>query len=58
MYINCVIILGIGSVLVWVGFLIQSSEFVYILEFSYAGFIVISCGGFLIFISFFGLVGT
>ena len=57
-YCSCLLILGIGCVLVWVGFLVQSSEFIQVLQFSYSGFIVIACGGTLIFISFFGIVGA
>lgn len=57
-YLSCFMLLGIGSVLVWIGFLIQSSEFVQLLEYSYAGFIVIACGGILIFIAFIGIVGA
>ena len=57
-YLSCFIILGIGSVLVWIGFLIQSSEFIQLLEYSYAGFIVIACGGILIFIAFIGIIGA
>lgn len=58
MYINCILVLGVGSVLVWVGFLIQSSEFVQVLQFSYSGFIVIACGGVLIGIAFLGIIGA
>lgn len=57
-YISCLILLGIGSVLVWIGFLIQSSAFVQLLNYSYAGFIVIACGGILIFIAFIGIIGA
>lgn len=57
-YIACILVLGIGSVLIWVGFLVQASEFVQVIEFSYAGFIVIACGGVLIFIAFIGLLGA
>lgn len=57
-YTACVIVLGIGSVLVWVGFLVQSSAFVQVLEYSYSGFIVIACGGILIFIAFIGIIGA
>lgn len=57
-YSSCVIVLGIGSVLVWVGFLVQSSAFIQVLDYSYAGFIVIACGGILIFIAFIGIIGA
>jgi hypothetical protein len=57
-YLSCIIVLGIGSVLVWVGFLVQSSSFVQVLEYSYAGFIIIACGGILIFVAFIGIIGA
>ena len=57
-YCACIIVLGIGSVLVWVGFLVQSSPFIQVLEYSYSGFIVIACGGILIFIAFIGIIGA
>lgn len=57
-YISCIIVLGIGSVLVWIGFLVQSSQFIQVLEYSYAGFIIIACGGILIFVAFIGIVGA
>jgi hypothetical protein len=52
------IVLGIGSVLVWIGFLIQSSSFIQVIKYSYTGFIVLACGGVLIFIAFIGIVGA
>jgi hypothetical protein len=57
-YISCVVILGIGSVLIWVGYLVQASPFVQILDFTYAGYVVICCGAFLIFLSFVGFIGS
>lgn len=57
-YLSCIILLGMGSVLVWIGFLIQSSKFVQLLDYTYAGFIVIACGGILIFIAFIGIIGA
>lgn len=57
-YTSCIVVLGIGSVLVWVGFLVQSSAFIQVLQYSYAGFIVIACGGILIFIAFIGIIGA
>ena len=57
-YTSCLIVLGIGSVLVWIGFLIQSSSFVQVIQYSYTGFIVLACGGVLIFIAFIGIVGA
>lgn len=58
LYFSCALILGIGSVLIWVGYLIQASAFVSILKYTYTGYIVVACGGYLIFLSFFGLVGA
>ena len=58
MYISCVLVLGVGSVLVWVGFSVQASQFIQVLQFSYSGFIVIACGGVLIGIAFIGILGA
>ena len=58
MYISCVLILGVGSVLIWVGFSVQASQFIQVLQFSYSGFIVIACGGVLIGIAFLGVLGA
>lgn len=58
LYFSCVLILGIGSVLIWVGYLVQASAFVSILKYTYTGYVVVACGGYLIFLSFFGLIGA
>jgi hypothetical protein len=45
-------------VLVWIGFSIQASAFIALLQLSYSGLIILSCGTFLIFSSFLGAVGA
>ena len=44
--------------LIWVGYLVQASPFIQVLDFTYAGYVVICCGAFLIFLSFVGLIGA
>lgn len=57
-YVCCVLVLGVGCVLVWAGYIVQSSEFIKEIQFSYSGFIIIACGGVLLFIAFIGIVGA
>lgn len=57
-YSSNISLLGIGSILIWIGFLIQSSDYVQLLEYTYIGYIILFCGSSLIIISFIGIVGA
>ncbi|OMJ87516.1 hypothetical protein SteCoe_10771 [Stentor coeruleus] len=57
-FIACIILIGVGAVLIWAGYQLQNSIFLDLIEFKYAGYIIIACGAALILISFFGFVGT
>ncbi|OMJ93169.1 hypothetical protein SteCoe_3991 [Stentor coeruleus] len=57
-FIACVLIIGIGAVLIWAGYQLQNSIFLDLLEFAYAGYIIIACGAALILVSFLGFIGT
>lgn len=57
-FIACVLIIGVGAVLIWAGYQLQNSIFLDLLEFAYAGYIIIACGAALILVSFLGFIGT
>jgi Tetraspanin family len=57
-YFACFILLGVGGVLIWSGYVIQNLVLSNIISFSYTGYIVIACGGVLILASFSGCLGA
>lgn len=57
-FIACIVLLGVGAVLIWSGYQLQNSIFLDLIGFQYAGYIIIACGAALILISFFGFIGT
>ncbi|OMJ77995.1 hypothetical protein SteCoe_22276 [Stentor coeruleus] len=57
-YIACVLIIGVGAVLIWAGYQLQNSVFLELIELTYIGYIIIACGAALILVSFLGFIGT
>ncbi|CAG9319719.1 unnamed protein product [Blepharisma stoltei] len=45
LYISCVLLLGTGAVIIWIGFEVQDSEFVKTIDAEYAGYGIIGLGG-------------
>lgn len=57
-FVACILMLGMGAVLIWSGYSLQNSVFMELINVSYAGYIIIACGAALILISFFGCIGA
>ena len=57
-FIACILMLGIGAVLIWAGYMLQNSVFMSLINISYAGYIIIACGAALILVAFLGCIGA
>ena len=57
-FIACILIIGVGAVLIWAGYQLMNLPFLESLGYSFVGYIIIACGAVLIFISFLGFLGA
>jgi hypothetical protein len=57
-FIACILILGVGAVLIWGGYQVLNLAFLKSLEYSFIGYIIIACGAVLIVNAFLGFLGA